>query len=172
MSTHGLNLTGHWKLEVIGPDGKVKDTREKKNLIVTAGLNFLREFILDSVTPTSAARMGWIAIGSDATAVAAGNTALGTQLAREAVETYTAGGTGVASIDNTFGAGVGTGTVAEAGVFNAFWRTGLVKYDGLKGIDWSWLSMDGAMTKAPVAGSKKPGRIRRTGANKASSAAC
>ena len=61
---------------------------------------------------------------------------------------------------------------AEAGVFNAFWRTGLVKYDGLKGIDWSWLSMDGAMTKAPVAGSKKPGRIRRTGANKASSAAC
>ena len=119
MSTHGLNLTGHWKLEVIGPDGKVKDTREKKNLIVTTGLNFLREFILDSVTPTAAARMGWIAIGSDATAVAAGNTALGTQLAREAVETYTAGGTGVASIDNTFGAGVGTGTVAEAGVFNA-----------------------------------------------------
>lgn len=61
---------------------------------------------------------------------------------------------------------------ADAGVFDAFWRTGLVKYDGLKGIDWSWLSMDGAMTKAPVAGSKKPGRIRRTAASKASSAAC
>lgn len=60
----------------------------------------------------------------------------------------------------------------DAGVFDAFWRTGLVKYDGLKGIDWSWLSMDGTMTKAPVAGSKKPGRIRRTGASKASSAAC
>jgi transposase len=60
---------------------------------------------------------------------------------------------------------------ADAGVFEAFWRTGLVKYDGLKGIDWSWLSMDGAMTKAPVAGSKKPGRIRRIGASKASSGA-
>lgn len=60
----------------------------------------------------------------------------------------------------------------DAGVFDAFWRTGLVKYDGLKGIDWSWLSMDGVMTKAPVAGSKKPGRIRRTEASKASSAAC
>lgn len=59
---------------------------------------------------------------------------------------------------------------ADAGVFDAFWRTGLVKYDGLKGIDWSWLSMDGAMTKAPVAGSKKPGRTRRTGANRVSSA--
>ena len=60
----------------------------------------------------------------------------------------------------------------DTGVFDAFWRTGLVKYDGLKGIDWSWLSMDGAMTKAPVAGSKKPGRIRRTGESKASSVAC
>lgn len=60
----------------------------------------------------------------------------------------------------------------EAGVFEALWRTGLVKYDGLKGIDWSWLSMDGAMTKAPVAGSKKPGRTRRTGVSKASSVAC
>ena len=60
----------------------------------------------------------------------------------------------------------------DAGVFEALWRTGLTKYDGLKGIDWSWLSMDGAMTKAPVAGSKKRGRTRRIGANKASSGVC
>ncbi len=60
----------------------------------------------------------------------------------------------------------------DAGVFDTFWRIGLVEYDGLKGIDWSWLSMDGAMTKAPLAGSKKPGRIRRTGASRASSAVC
>ena len=38
---------------------------------------------------------------------------------------------------------------AEAGVFEKFWKQGLLKYDKLKGIDWSWLSMDGAMTKAP-----------------------
>ena len=61
---------------------------------------------------------------------------------------------------------------ADAGVFDAFWRRGLTRYDGLKGIDWSWLSMDGAMTKAPVAGSKKPGRTRRTEASKPSSAVC
>jgi transposase len=60
----------------------------------------------------------------------------------------------------------------EAGVFEAFWRQGLIEYDGLKGIDWSWLSMDGAMTKAPLSGSKKLGRTRRTEANRASSAAC
>ena len=60
----------------------------------------------------------------------------------------------------------------EAGVFEALWRKGLTRYDGLKGIDWSWLSMDGAMTKAPLAGSKKRVRTRRTEENRASSAAC
>lgn len=42
----------------------------------------------------------------------------------------------------------------EAGVFQEFWKRGLMKYDGLKGIDWTWLSMDGAMSKAPLGGGK------------------
>jgi len=46
----------------------------------------------------------------------------------------------------------------DAGVFASFWRTGLVRYDESKGIDWDWLSMDGAMTKAPLAGSQITGR--------------
>jgi hypothetical protein len=44
--------------------------------------------------------------------------------------------------------------VAKADVFKAFWRLGLLALDGLEGIDWSWLSMDGAMTKAPLGGEK------------------
>jgi transposase len=42
----------------------------------------------------------------------------------------------------------------EAGVFWQLWCAGLMEYDELKGIDWSWLSGDGAMTKAPLAGEK------------------
>ena len=42
----------------------------------------------------------------------------------------------------------------DAGVFEAMRRDGLLAYDDLKGIDWSWLSMDGAMTKAPLGGKK------------------
>jgi hypothetical protein len=57
-------------------------------------------------------------------------------------------------------------------VFEAFWREGLLAYDELKGLDWSWLALDGAMTKAPLAGSKKRVRIRRTVASKAPNAAC
>ena len=42
-----------------------------------------------------------------------------------------------------------------AGVFRKLWARGLQQYDALKGIDWSWQSMDGAMTKAPLGGGKK-----------------
>jgi transposase len=41
-----------------------------------------------------------------------------------------------------------------AGVFRKLWALGLQEYDALKGIDWSWQSMDGAMTKAPLGGEK------------------
>ena len=43
----------------------------------------------------------------------------------------------------------------EAGDFLNLWAAGLEQYDDLKGIDWSWQSMDGAMTKAPLGGEKK-----------------
>jgi putative transposase len=41
-----------------------------------------------------------------------------------------------------------------AGVFAAFWREGLLAYDALWGIDWTWLALDGAMGKAPLGGEK------------------
>lgn len=41
-----------------------------------------------------------------------------------------------------------------AGVFLKLWKMELTEYDELKGIDWSWQSMDGAMTKAPFGGEK------------------
>lgn len=53
------------------------------------------------------------------------------------------------------------------GFFQRLWEEGLLEYDEAKGIDWSWLSLDGAMTKAPLGGEKKraephrPGEARR-----------
>ena len=52
----------------------------------------------------------------------------------------------------------------EAGVFLALWQTGVAQFDELKGIDWAWVSMDGALTKAPLGGEKdraKPNRPRQ-----------
>ena len=48
--------------------------------------------------------------------------------------------------------------VAEAGVFDEFWRQGLLAYDELVGIDWEWLALDGAIGKAPLGGGE-PARI-------------
>src|SRR6478752_3932729 len=42
----------------------------------------------------------------------------------------------------------------SAGVFVTLWARGLEEYDALKGLDWSWLAMDGAMTKAPLGGER------------------
>src|SRR4051812_8149771 len=41
-----------------------------------------------------------------------------------------------------------------AGVFVTLWAQGLEEYDELKGLDWEWLAMDGAMTKAPLGGER------------------
>lgn len=42
----------------------------------------------------------------------------------------------------------------DAGVFEEFWQLGLLSAEALQEIDWSWLSLDGAMTKAPLGGGK------------------
>ena len=42
----------------------------------------------------------------------------------------------------------------EAGLFQEFWALGLEEYDALKGIEWRWQAMDGAMHKAPLGGGK------------------
>lgn len=42
----------------------------------------------------------------------------------------------------------------QAEVFLKFWQAGIEQFDELIGIDLDWLSMDGAMTKAPLGGEK------------------
>jgi transposase len=52
------------------------------------------------------------------------------------------------------------------GTFKRFYFCGIEHYDETVGIDWSFLSLDGAMTKAPLGGKKhgtqshRPGQIR------------
>ena len=42
----------------------------------------------------------------------------------------------------------------KAGVFQRLWEASLLEYDQEKGLDWKWMAMDGAMTKAPLGGEK------------------
>jgi putative transposase len=47
-------------------------------------------------------------------------------------------------------------------VFEDLWAMALLEYDELKGIDWNWQSMDGAMTKAPLGGEKHGAESHRS----------
>ena len=54
----------------------------------------------------------------------------------------------------------------KAGVFERLWEEVLQEYDQEVGIDWSWLSVDGAMVKSPLGGKKerpKPDGSRESG---------
>jgi transposase len=54
----------------------------------------------------------------------------------------------------------------KLGVFEELWRLALEEYDDLKGIEWKWQSLDGAMNKSPLGGEKnreKPDRSRQVG---------
>lgn len=50
-----------------------------------------------------------------------------------------------------------------AGVFLKFWQRGVECFDELQGLEWAWLSLDGAMTKAPLGGEKKRRAPHRSG---------
>lgn len=113
MINEQITITGQVRIVVTGADGQVKDQREIKNLVVTAG----KQFVAARMVGTPAA-MSHMALGSGATAAAAGDTALGTELGRVALSTGTATGATVTYFA-MFGPGVATGAVVEAGVLNA-----------------------------------------------------
>lgn len=85
------------------------------NLVVTLGKQWIAKRMANQGTVAT-----HIGIGSSATAAALGDSALGAQLARVAMSV--AGGTvsgATVTYSATFAAGVGTGTVQEAGLFDA-----------------------------------------------------
>jgi putative transposase len=43
----------------------------------------------------------------------------------------------------------------KVGVFLRLWQVGGEQFDELQGLDWDWLRMDGAMTKAPLSGKNR-----------------
>lgn len=50
----------------------------------------------------------------------------------------------------------------QAGVFETLFHQAAKRYDELVGIDWSFLSLDGAMTKAPLGGEKNRPQSHRS----------
>ena len=98
-------------------DGKVIADETFKNLITTAGKNWIAARQKDTGQPPQLSHM---ACGTGVVAAAVGDTTLGTEIARVALTA--AGGsvaTNVVTYSAVFPAGTGTGAVTEIGLFNA-----------------------------------------------------
>jgi hypothetical protein len=108
-----ITLKGRLSIRLYGPDGKLKDSRDINNLVVSAGKALNASRLVGAATPP----MSHMAIGSGVVAPAAGDVALGAQLGRVALTSGTSAGA-VATFVAAFGAGIGTGAVTEAGIFN------------------------------------------------------
>lgn len=112
------------KLHIVVRDqfGNIKQDVEVPNTVVNGGKAFIAQSMLKTTTntPTAMTHMG---IGTGAVAAAVTDTALGTEIGTR--QTVTATNTTVTVTNDTaqyvatFAAGVGTGAITEAGVFNA-----------------------------------------------------
>lgn len=113
-----VRISGEYFVKLYGPDGSLKDERQGHNVITTVGKEYLAQFLQSSIAGAASFEMKHLAIGSDSTGEAAGNTALGTELARTtATASYVSGA--VYKLTATFATGVGTGDIYEYGIFSS-----------------------------------------------------
>lgn len=114
-----VNMTGKLSIVVRDADGNIKRTICVPNLVVTTGKNYVAGRMVGAGGDPTV--MSHMAIGSGVVAPAAGNSTLGTELGRVALGSWTQGVGGAANTVTgaaMFPAGVGTGAITEAGIFN------------------------------------------------------
>ena len=110
---------GNVFIELRGPDGEVKETRQVSNLVVTAGKNWLATYLAG----TNTSNMIMMAIGTSSTAVTAGDTGLGGEFTNQRVVGTLFASQNLWQNTGTWGANAPSSTlttaVVEAGIFNA-----------------------------------------------------
>jgi len=109
-----LKLSGKLSITHLDCNGNVLNQINKSNLIVTAG----KEWVAALIETGSGTAMTHMGIGTSATAPTITDTTLGTQAARVAFDSDARVDASITYVA-TFGAGVGTGSIVEAGLFNA-----------------------------------------------------
>lgn len=137
-------LRGHVRLEVFDADGVLRDFREVDNMILTVGRNSVLDNLLASPTLGKPTHME---VGTSGTAPALSDTTITGGFGRVALTSKTRS-TNVLTLVGDFGAGTATGTLQEAGVWDAstagtLWSratfTSIAKgaSDTLK-VTWTW----------------------------------
>ncbi len=114
----GIKITGQVHIVLRDRLGNIKDEETIKNLVVSTG----KYHIADQMSDQGQAAQSHMAIGTGTTAAAAVDTALETELDRNALTSKTQGSGSDANKVTYIGdwaAGDGTGAITEAGIFNS-----------------------------------------------------
>ena len=115
INTDGLKVTGSVNVVINDECGKQKENFTIPNLVVDTGLAYIASRMKDA----TATAMTHMAVGTGTTATAGGQTALVTQLGSRVSLTSTTVTANSTAYVASFGAGVATGALTEAGIFNA-----------------------------------------------------
>jgi len=113
-----VEIEGQWHIVLRGPNGEIKDERLGKNVVCTNGKEWLASLLASAAGAAATNTMRYIAIGTDATAEAAANTALGTELSRH-TGTVSYVSNQIYQVKGTFATGSGTGAIVEYGLFSS-----------------------------------------------------
>ena len=111
-----LNVTGELEIKKIDTYGNLTQKFTVPNLVVSVGKAFIAASMVKTTnTPAAMTHMG---IGSGQAATVNANTGLDSQLGRVLLTSSTVS-TNSVTYRATFAAGTGTGSITEAGIFNA-----------------------------------------------------
>ena len=114
MIVENIRATGKLNIQITDENGVIKESHDVDNLVVTTGLGFIASRMKDA----TASVMSHMAVGSGTTAAVLADTALQTEIGRAALTSTTVNAASTVYAA-TFAAGVGTGAITEAGIFNA-----------------------------------------------------
>ena len=105
---------GQVSIEIFSPKGDLKEKVNIPNLVVTTGRNYIASRLNDAAQTDV---MSHMAVGSGTAAATLADTTLGTELTRVAFDSDTIVDNVITYV-STYAAGVGTGAITEAGIFN------------------------------------------------------
>jgi hypothetical protein len=111
-----ITLKGEVEIVLRDSRGRFKARRKVKNLITTVGRNSIVDQLLASPALGKPTHME---VGTSGTAAAVGDTTITGAFGRVALTSKTRGANNVLTMVANFGAGVATGTLQEAGIWDA-----------------------------------------------------
>lgn len=114
MITDSFKVKGDLKVEVLDENLNLKDSRDVKNLVVAVG----KAYIASRMTSNANVIMSHMSVGEGNVAPTTAQTLLVSEIARVSLDSTSLVNNTITYVA-TYPAGIGTGSLTEAGIFNS-----------------------------------------------------